>query len=256
MKRLAAAFLTFAILVTPPASAQDAMPGEFAQVYQVTPLQGQVGDFENHMKAYINWAVGQGASWSWVAFEVVMGERSGQYMFGTFNHEMADWDTPDIDQEADRAATMQHIMPYAQGYQGQFMRNRRELGTSSADAPLRPFYQVIRFQLNNGQDETFIQALTMLKGALDSAGMSGEFEYSVFQSIIGGSGGEWAISIPHETFASMAPGEDDAMEQLIASVYGEFHADTLTEMFNEAVASVNSELFVLRPDLSINLPPM
>ena len=40
----------------------------------------------------------QGNDWTWLAFEVAMGERTGQYVFGTFNHAMADFDSPPVEE--------------------------------------------------------------------------------------------------------------------------------------------------------------
>lgn len=250
MKRLVVTLLALALLIPVGTAAQGAP--DFAMVYTVTPMQGQAADFENHTKMYIDWLGNQGGEFVWAAFEIMMGERSGQFVFGTFNHAMADFDTPDVDPAAQQEQMARHVTPYAAGYVGQLMRERRDLQTSPDDAPLSPYYQVIRFQIHPAEAETWTQALGMVKGAMESAG----FEYSVFQTIVGGGASEWAISIPYASMAAMEPGDDDAMMQLIASQYGEFHAETLEEMFNKSVLSSSSELFALRADMSVNLPPM
>ncbi len=252
MKKAATALLALTLFLPFGVTAQ-ATPGDFAQVIEVD-VAGSPAEFERHFTMFRDWAVGEGSSWTWVAFEIAMGERSGQYVFGTFNHQMADWDTPDLDPAAVREQQWRHVAPYVESFRAQLIRNRRELGTAAADAPLRPLYQVVTFAVHSGREEAFMQFLGALKNAFESSGAPAE--YSVFQGMVGSVGSEWVISIPYADFASMAPADDDAFETLLEGVYGEFHADAMQDLFNEAVASVKSELLVLRPDLSANLPAM
>lgn len=256
MKRLAAILFGFALIMPVATSAQDAAPGDFAQVIDVKVNPGQAGDYETHMKMFQEWYTGQGGSWVWVAFEVAMGERSGQYAFGSFNHQMSDWDTSDVDPAASREQQRRHLAPYTESFKTRLIRNRRDLSTVQAGAPLKRMYQVTTFQLNPGMDETFAEVLSGVKHALTQAGAAEDVQYSVYQGMIGSRGGEWVISWGYDDFASMAPGDEDAFENLMEGVYGEFHSDAMMELFDKAVASAHTELLVLRPDLSMNLPPM
>jgi hypothetical protein len=256
VKKLAATLFVLAVLAPVATSAQEAMPGDFAQVIDVKVNSGQAGDYENHMKMFQEWYLGQGGSWAWAAFEITMGERTGQYAFGSFNHQMSDWDTPDVDPAASREQQRRHLAPYTDSYEARLIRNRRDLGTVAAGAPLKRMYQVTTFQLNPGMDEAFAEVLAGVKHALTQAGAAEEVQYSVFQSVVGSTGSEWVISWGYDDFASMAPGDEDAFENLMEGVYGEYHSDAMMDLLNETIASARSELLVLRPDLSMNLPPM
>ena len=44
------------------------------------------------------------------------------------------------------------------------------------------------------------------------------------------------------------------MEQLLVQVYGHADMQAIIDMADSAIESSTSELFVLRPDLSLNLP--
>ena len=51
-------------------------------------------------------------------------------------------------------------------------------------------------------------------------------------------------------------GADDGFETLMEGVYGEFHSDAMLDLFNASVLTSRTELLVLRPDMSMNLPGM
>ena len=58
MKKLAASLFVLTLLMPVTTSAQEAMPGDFAQVIDVKVNSGQAGDFENHMKMFQEWYLG------------------------------------------------------------------------------------------------------------------------------------------------------------------------------------------------------
>lgn len=247
--KLATSALALTLLLPAAAVAQV---GDYAQVIEVDATSPT--DFENHFGMFRNWSLDQGNDWTWLAFEVIMGERTGQYVFGSFNHDMADWDAPPVDMAASREQQLRHIAPYTDSYRGGMMRNRRELSTQAADAPIRPIYQVITFDVKLGKEEAFMEVLGALKNAVEAA--SAPIEFNVFQTFVGSNGSQFIVSVPFANFAAMEPGADDGFETLMEGVYGEFHSDTMMDLFNASVITSKTELFVLRPDLSMNLPGM
>jgi hypothetical protein len=76
----------------------------------------------------------------------------------------------------------------------------------------------------------------------------------VFLPAVGGVGGQWAVSVPHQSFAEFGAVSRDWMEQLLVQVYGHADMQAIIDMADSAIESSTSELFVLRPDLSLNLP--
>ena len=99
---------------------------------------------------------------------------------------------------------------------------------------------------------TFANVLRKLKHANEQMGL--DIGYSVFRPRIGGVGNQWVISVPHGSFAEFGEGSDDWMEQLLLEVYGPADMESIMEDLDDSIASAKSELFVVRRDLSMNLP--
>ena len=246
---LALVFFVFA--ATPTWVLAQAPAGTVAQVVVADPLPGHASAFEDGVRQHMEWYADNG-SWQWNAFEIAMGERTGQYVFGTFNHAYADWDTPDVDQQENDRSIDRNIAPHVADVQVGLMQLRTDLSVLQPDRPLRPLYEVLTFDLHVGKDLQFAHVLSMLKEALANA--PEPVEYFVYQEAQGGSG-QFVVSVPYDNFASMSgPGADNGFSALMREAHGEFAAQNFLDQFNQAVASMTSEVFVLRPDLSVNQP--
>jgi hypothetical protein len=249
---LCAAVLAVALLA-PPSIAQEAT-GTIAQTVVVDPLPGHGSAFEEGVKAHMENMLRAGDESVWVTYEVVAGERSGQFMVGTFDHAWADFDqAPPVDPARAQQSMADNISPHVQDFRVQWMERMVDLGGWTPESPRAPMYEVITFQIRPGQDRVFEHFLTKLKGAMAETGSMPA--YSVFLPVIGGGGGQWAVSVPHQSFAEFGTGSRDWMEQLLVQVYGHADMQTIIDMADSAIESSTSELFVLRPDLSMNLPP-
>jgi len=128
---------------------------------------------------------------------------------------------------------------------------RPELSIIVEDAPPMPLYEVITFEINNGMNDEFEHFLEMVKKGLETVGAN----YNVFQYAQGGPGNTWVVSIPHANFASMGGMGNDGFQALMEQVHGKLGAAAAQDMFDRAVASMSSNVFAFRPDLSANLSP-
>jgi hypothetical protein len=251
---LAVAALAAALAILPaPSQAQDA-GGNVAQTVVVDPLPGHAMAFEEGMKAHQASMIRAGDESVWVTFEIVAGERSGQFMVGTFDHAWADFDQePPVDPARAEESMADNIMPHVEDFRVQWMERMVDLGGWTPDSPRAPMYEVITFQVRPGKDRVFEHFLTKLKGAMSGAGAMPA--YSVFLPAVGGTSGEWAVSVPHQSLAEFGATSRDWMEQLLVQAYGHADMQAIIDMADSAIESSKSELFVLRPDLSMNLPP-
>ena len=79
--------------------------------------------------------------------------------------------------------------------------------------------------------------------------------YNVCQYAQGGLGNTWVVSIPRANFASMGGMGDGGFQALMEQAHGELGAAAAQDLFDRAVASMSSDVFAFRPDLSVNLSP-
>jgi hypothetical protein len=251
---LPSAVLAAALVILPASSQAQGAGGNVAQTVIVDPLPGHGLAFEEGMKAHQANMIRAGDESVWVTFEIVAGERSGQFMVGSFGHAWADFDAaPSVDAARAQESMADNISPHVGDFRVQWMERLVDLGGWTPDTPQAPMYEVVTFQVRAGMDSAFENFLKKVKHALEEAGTMPA--YSVFVPALGGNGGQWAVSVPHQTFAEFGGPSRDWMEQLFVQVYGHADMQVIIDGLNAAVESSTSELFVLRPDLSMNLPP-
>ncbi len=251
MKRLsfgvAAAVLILALDL--PLHAQDAPAGPMSQTIVATPLPGHAGALEAGAMRHMEWYAGSGGgSWTWLAFQVIMGERTGQYVWVTGGHSYADFDMADVDPSMSNESIAENITPHVTGVRVALLRANADLGIAQTTPSTAPLYKVLTFTLKPGADARFGHVLAKLKEAFGDSGIA----YTVFQSAQGGNG-QWIVSIPHENFASMDT-DPSLFPRLMTAAHGEYEATALLESLGEIVASQTSEILAFRPDLSVNVP--
>lgn len=235
-----------------PSSAQDAT-GDVAISVMVETLPGHGPAFEEGMKEHMAALTGMGDTSTWMVFEIAAGERTGQYMVASFSHTWDFFDQPPtVDQEEAQASMQANIVPHVQGVQTQWMVRRSDLGQWTAATPVAPMYEVITFEVRGNMNPTFANVLAKLKHANEEMGVDGG--YSVFRPRVGGTGNQWVLSVPHQNFAGFGEGEEDWMEQLLVQVYGPVEMQSIMDDLDDAIVSAKSELFVVRRDLSMNMP--
>ena len=147
---LAVAALAAALVIFPVSSqAQDA-GGNIAQTVIVDPLPGHGLAFEEGMKAHQENMIRAGDESVWVTFEIVAGERSGQFMVGSFGHDWADFDqAPPVDPARAQESMADNIAPHVQDFRVQWMERLVDLGGWTLDTPQAPMYEVVTFQVDS-----------------------------------------------------------------------------------------------------------
>ena len=263
MNRRVAHLLTLALLAAAaPTLAQDRnirpMPtpppppmGDMGQVVVVDPLPGNAAGFEEGIRRHLDWVRSAGSSWSWLGFEIIMGERTGQYMFGTFNHAYADWDTPDVDQQASGESFDRNVALFVDNATSSLIRLRPELSMATPGQAPRPLYEVITFQVKPGKDRAFEHFWVKFREAVEATALDGE--YFIYQYAQGAPGGTWVVSIPHGSFAEMES-PVGWMDTMFEEAFGAFEGQAILDEAGELLISLSSEIFQFRPDLSVNVP--
>jgi hypothetical protein len=240
--------LTLATLVLTPSVQAQEDAAEMAYTVTLEPVTGHAAAMEEGAKRHMEWYEEAGGEWSWAVFEIGMGARTGQYVWFSGGHTYASFDEPDVDQQESNESIERNFSPHVENAVISLARQRTDLSMRPADAALRPIYEVLTFSLTPGSEPAFIHFLEKIKSALES--VEAPFEYTVYQSAQGGNG-DWVISLPHESFGSMGGGGD--FEDLFEQAFGKYEARGLLDGLGDAVASVSSEIFFLRRDLSLNI---
>lgn len=242
-----------AIAFGPAAGHAQTAAGNAAMVVWVDPLPGHGAAFEEGVRRHTSAMQEAGDTRTWVMFEVIAGERTGQYVVGTFNHAWADFDQPPpVDRATGERSMTENISPHVEGVEIQYAVRDPELSMWSPDDPIAPMYQVIEWTIKPGHMPAFETFLAKVRAAFEGMGEGGS--YSIFRPVIGGTGSRLSLSIPRQGFAEFAEDDPDWLENMMREAYGTAETRMLMEGADAALASERSHMLVLRPDLSMNLP--
>ncbi|MDX1394752.1 MAG: hypothetical protein R3195_10175 [Gemmatimonadota bacterium] len=240
------------LLIAVPAFAQMAQPaGDAAMVVWVDPLPGHGSAFEEGVRQHMSNMMEAGETQTWVSFEVIAGDRTGQYVVGTFNHAWADFDQPPPNPAMAGESMADNIVPHVEDFEIQYIWRDTNLGTWAPDEPIAPMYQLIQFDVKPGHMPGFETFVSKIKNAFETMG---EGSYSVFRPVLGGQGGQVTISVPRQGFAEFAQDDPQFFENMMRELYGVAETRLLMETMDAAIASERSYLLVFRPDMSMNLP--
>lgn len=237
--------------VAAPAAAQEAAPATnvVSQTVQVRPMPGQGAAFEAGVKAYMSWALEAGNDWTWLCWEVIAGNDTGEYRFGTYNHEWADFDSPPVDPAQTGAAIDQHIAPHVRDVVTTFAARRADLSNYSRTSPA-PMYMVYEHQVKVGKVEQFEAAMKQYHDLIVEH--APQVEYVVHQLVLGGETGRYMLALPMEGMGTM--GEMPNLDAIMREALGDDAWQALSDDYFDSIVAETSSVVVLRRDLSLNAP--
>jgi hypothetical protein len=244
----------FLVMALAPAVAAQQGSGDLAWIVYVDPQPGHVMAFEEGAQRHAEIMADAGVTMTWIGMEIILGPRTGQFMYGAFDLNGAALDAPQGDQEAMQESFADNIDPHVAGAEAQVIRRMRDMGMWTPDSPMAPMYEVYRMWVKPGGDAVMRNVMSKLQAAM--ADMYPEAAYSVWRPVAGGVGSEWAVTVPIEGFAGYDEYNPTWMEQMLAEAYGHDEMQLIMDSMAKVMLKSTMEVFVVRPDLSVNLPEM
>ncbi len=108
--QVAAAAAAITLLFVPATRAQSA--GTAARIVLWQPDIGRERDFEEGYKRHLEWHRSNNDHWTWLGWNIISGDRTDQFMDGTFFHAWTDFDAP-VSPGGDAANNALNVEPYA-----------------------------------------------------------------------------------------------------------------------------------------------
>lgn len=100
--------LSFTFLKNP-INGQTENIGQFA-IWK--PRDGMHQNFETGYKQHLNWHKTNGDKWNWYGWYIISGDRYGQFVDATFDHNWSDFDKA-VNPADDMADNRLHVLPFA-----------------------------------------------------------------------------------------------------------------------------------------------
>lgn len=248
MRKVAGFLVVLGLLVVlgaPVALAQQ-QPGPIAVVYFGQAKPGATAQLEEAMKQHFAWHRQQGDRWTWTTFQFASGERLGQYVIRSGNHNWADFDDAAGFLARDEADATQRLAPHLASLSRVFTRSLFQISNwSPAEPP--PMIAITEFRLKPGSDTEFLSVVGRIHEGLAKGNYAGKYAWSV--RMLGDEGNVYVLASPRANWAAMEPSGPSFLEVLVR-VYGPAEAQSLLNRFYSTVRSSRTDLVRYRADLS------
>ena len=220
------------VLLAGAATSAAAEPGPYSRIAVLRPHDGDTVDFEAGYIRHLDWHKQAGDMWTWYGWNVTYGDRQRWFVYATFGHAAADFDSP-VQPAEDERDNVLNVTPHAQFVGNALYEFLAELSRGSAEPAATPRLEMMTFELVSGAAPAFERALRSRQSKL-------QHETLWYRMVAGGTAPRYVRLRPHASYAAVAAA---ATEQ------------TLPDDLNALVAKQAIEILTLRPTMSYRLAP-
>jgi hypothetical protein len=238
-----------AILATAAGAADEKKPapGKIAELWVFWPKEGHAAQFEAAAKAHLAWRKQAGETYSWTAYQPIVGDDLTHYVYRSGQHQWADLDA-NAAWEMKAGAQQQYekdMGPHVARLEHYFTEDDLDHSLWHEGKQYR-YLQVENLQLKPGAYGQVIDALNKVQ----KAAVDGKWPNSYAVSwTIGGSGG-MTVVFPYENYAAMQEPDPTFMKVLATSLGSDEAAASTMKQLNESFEKSHTTIYAVRPDIS------
>jgi hypothetical protein len=240
--------LAFVLLLALPLLAQE-KPGTVGVVFIVKPKAGMRQQFEQANKRHMEWHRQQKDTWAVSVWEIISGDRIGQYGYASFGHHWKDFDSHAKFDEADTADYLANVAQYVEPVAARYYISHPEMSfPMEGEATLA---EVVEYHLNVAGESDFLMAVRKVHEAIQKSNYP--VYYNVNELYNGGEHPTYVFVFPHKNWADFEPPEQ-TFRAMLEKAYGRDEADSILKLWDKSVRGVRSQIIAFRPDLSYSPP--
>lgn len=245
--RICAVVCSLLLLALPAATQMG--EGDIAKVYFTQPKPGMEKQFEEALKKHFEWHAQNKDTWTWFAWQTIVGEGYGTYGVGTFGHTWDDFDKPAVDPVADEAHAQATIFPTVAKVTPTFWRMMKDVSLP-AEGPA-PVEEVLVFHVKQGESAHFSHLVKKFHEAIQKTKWPVHYEW--YELLVGGDVPQYVLVIPKANWAAFKPMEKP-FPAMLEEAFGRMEAEHMLEAFSNTVKHEENEVIRSRPDLGYAPP--
>ena len=213
---------------------------------------GAAAAFAEGRKKHMDFHRQQKDTWSWYTWEIVNGDRSGQFITGSFDHYWKDFDGREAFDVLDSADVAKTFGPHATLVTTGTWTLMREMSRAQpgATGPAK-LSQLTHYHVKPAEVPAFEDALKEITAALTKIEWPVHSQW--YRLVSGGEGPHYVLSTPRASWADFAPQDKSLLEGLTEAV-GARRATELLATVRGATKSFYGEVMAYRPELSYQAP--
>jgi hypothetical protein len=249
MKKVIALLSLLSLAAAMPVVAQT-QHNTIARVVTIKAKLGTTMQFEEGLNKFHQWEHEHDYAVPFYTWVIISGERTNQYVVGSFGHDWKDFDEMEKNDAGTRAQILADMGPYTESVAISYWAIHPDI---SAPAPKpgsqpAPFSSVTTFFFKPGGQNVAMDAIKQADEAIKKSHWSGGVSHW-YSLVNGGDGAQMVLATDHENWVSFQPPEL-SFGKMLAEAYGKDGAEALSKKFNKSLRTVRSEIFRYRPDLS------
>ncbi|MBI2841547.1 MAG: hypothetical protein HYX75_24790 [Acidobacteria bacterium] len=222
-------------------------PGVVAQIFVAKAKPGMEQQLEEGAKKHMGWHRSQKDPVPRFTWQVLTGERMGQYIVGAFGFHWKDLDARADFEKADDADAMVSVFPYVESLRYSIYAalpdvSRPRMGTEPARMS-----QVTHFIVKPGGVDEFLAGLRQIRDTADNAKWGSNFSW--YQLASGGEGPQFALALSRGSWADFEP-PAKSFDAMLFEAHGAMRTADLLTSVRDNVTSQYTETIMYRPDLS------
>ncbi len=254
------ALALLALLITVPASAQEAAPN-IAVTYTADVAPADMSAFSEGLEGWVERMAEDGETWTWNVFQTFTGPP--RFVIMSPGHTFADFDrdpTVTEDRMSENEEYMQeNVSRYLMNAEVSMMQLREDISNQTPEDMAPPFWQVISWELTDGSTQGYLaltNAWTKVREAVlagnEQAAAAGEdpFYFNVFNTRFNEGPPRMLVSFPVNSMADLDGGDPLGFFNLLAATHGHEDAVAIEAVFSKYLTPVENNIYVWRQDLS------
>ena len=218
-----------------------------AWIETIEAKPGTAAQFEAALQKHYAWHAAQNDTWPIYVWVIINGERTGQYLIGTFNNTWKDYDAREAFEMADMKEAVATIGPYVDKFSTLVLAFEEEMSRPpEAPGPAR-FCQITRYYVKPGAATAFADAVKEVKAALDAAAYPVRNRW--YALVSGGEVPCWVNATDRSNWSDFA-GPEKNLRKTLEEKLGGRKATELIHTLTGACDRIITEIVVYRADLS------
>lgn len=213
----------------------------------VKPKVGMRREYEDAAKRHLEWHRKNKDPWPINVWEIISGERTGQYSYGIGHRHWHDFDTRGSLEEADMADYYATASSFVESIKVTYYIHMPELSRPAPPNPPRPLVEVMRYRVKMDGIAGFLGAARKIHEAIQKS--DAPVYYNIYQLYNGGEHPTYAFRFPRKKFAEFEP-LDPSVMAILEKAYGREEAESVMKSYSGSIVSVESEIAAARPDMS------
>jgi hypothetical protein len=249
MRKVCVLLSFLALAFALPAGAQM-HPKTVARIVNIKVKPGMGPEFEAGLKKFHQWEHEHHFPVTYFTWAIISGDRTGQYMLGTFGHDWKDFDEIQKAAAGSGEQIQEDMGAYVESAVISYWVVRPGLSLTPPDpnAKVAPFADVTTFYLKPGDENDVEDVIKEVNTAIRKTQWPAKPSrwYSLFN---GGDGAAMVLASDCQSWAEFQTPET-SLGKMLAGAYGQDGAETLMKKFDKALKSVRTEIYRYQPDLS------